>query len=108
MIMGSADDRVWNGDAIGYSLALQIILLRRTYVLPWSQFLYAEGGKDEVRLAFATHDVLVKGSNLNQLMANLAAHGLTRIQEPIRPDRFPNTDGPVIREIAVEKVEQNL
>ena len=30
--------------------ALEIILLKRTYVLPWSQFLYADGDNDEVRI----------------------------------------------------------
>jgi len=33
---------------------LEIVLLKRTYVLPWNQFLYAEGGDEEIRLAF--HD----------------------------------------------------
>ena len=34
--------------------ALEIILLKRTYVLPWAQFLYAEGDNDEVRIALHT------------------------------------------------------
>src|SRR5438876_58374 len=51
--------------------ALEVILLKRTYVLPWTQFLYAEGGEDEVRLAFATHDVVVNGSHLDLLLADL-------------------------------------
>jgi hypothetical protein len=42
-------------------------IAERSYVLPWSQFLYAEGGDDEVRLAFTTHDVLVNGSQLGSL-----------------------------------------
>jgi hypothetical protein len=100
------DDRR-HTDATGHSLALQIVLLHRTYVLPWSQFLYAEGGNDEVRLTFATHDVLVKGGNLNPLIAALAIHGITRLQEPIRPDRFEETGGPVVREISVREIEQN-
>ena len=33
---------------------LEIVLLKSTYVLPWSQFLYAEGGDDEIRAHF--HD----------------------------------------------------
>jgi hypothetical protein len=51
---------------------LEVVLLKRTYVFPWSQFLYAEGGNDEIRLTFSTHDVLVKGSNLDSLMASIA------------------------------------
>ncbi len=89
------------------SFALHVILLRQTYVLPWSQFLYGEGGNDEAHLAFATHDVLVKGSNLESLLAAIAEHGLTRLQEPARPDRFVDSAGPVIHKITVEKVEQD-
>ena len=67
--MGSADERTWRIGVLDRSLALQVVLLKQTYVLPWSQFLYAEGGNDEVRLIFSTHDVLVKGSDLNPLLA---------------------------------------
>jgi hypothetical protein len=51
----------WKVSAHERPACLVVILLKRTYVLPWSQFLYAEGGDDEVRLAFTTHDVLVNG-----------------------------------------------
>ncbi len=100
MTTASADDGSIN------PLALQIVLLKRTYVLPWSQFLYAEGGNDEVRLTYATHDVLVKGSNLEHLLAAIAGHGLVRIQESTRSDRFVNPAGLHIREITVERIEQ--
>jgi hypothetical protein len=46
---------------------LEIVLLKKTFILPWSQFLFAEGNNDEVRLAFSTHDVLVAGSRLELL-----------------------------------------
>jgi hypothetical protein len=55
-------------DGSSSPLALQVILLMRRYVLPWSQFLYAEGGNDEVRLTYETHDVLIKGSNLDHML----------------------------------------
>jgi hypothetical protein len=29
---------------------LQVVLLKKTYVFPWSQFLYAEGTAEEVRV----------------------------------------------------------
>jgi DNA-binding LytR/AlgR family response regulator len=85
--------------------ALQVVLAKRTYVLPWAQFLYAEGSDDEVRLSFTTHEILVKGSNLNSLIAALAVHGISRLKEPAGPDRFMRVTGPFIREIYVEKVE---
>ena len=105
--MASVDDRTRRIGVLDRPLALQVILLKQTYVLPWSQFLYAEGGNDEVRLIFATHDVLVKGSNLNALLAAISAHGLALIQEPVRPDKFSVGNGPFIREISVKKIEQN-
>jgi hypothetical protein len=36
------------------------------------QFLCAEGGAEEVRLVFAAHDVIVRGSGLESLLADLA------------------------------------
>jgi len=84
---------------------LEIILLKRTYVLPWSQFLYADGSDDEIRLAFTTHDVLVKGSSLSSLLVDLAAQRIARLQQPQRQDRFANGTGPSIRELLVVKIE---
>lgn len=84
---------------------LEIILLKRTYVLPWSQFLYAEGGDDEIRLAFTTHDVLLKDSSLNSLLVDLAGQRIARLQQPVRAVRFPDATGPSIREILVVKIE---
>jgi hypothetical protein len=45
-------------------LGLEVILLKQVFVLPWNQFLYAEGGDDEVRAVFTTHDVVAKGNGL--------------------------------------------
>ncbi len=75
--------------------------------LPWSQFLYAEGGNDEIRLTFSNHDVLVKGSNLNSLMADLAANGIARLEEPPRPNRMLAGTDPLIREIFILKIDEN-
>lgn len=107
MTTGSAGDRTLHTDPVDRPLALQVIMQKQTYVLPWSQFLFAEGGNDEVRLTFATHDVLVKGNNLNALLAAISAHGLVLIKEPIRPDRFTTGAGPFIREISIEKIESD-
>ena len=86
--------------------ALEIFLLKRTYVLPWIQFLYAEGGDDEVRIAFATHDVQVMGAGLQSLLSDLAAQRIARLHEPPRHDQFENGDVPHIREISVSKIEE--
>lgn len=86
-------------------VGLEIALLKRTYVLPWGQFLYAEGGDDEVRLAFTTHDVLVRGSSLGSLLLDVAAQRIARLREPARADRFSDETGPCIRELLVVKFE---
>ena len=91
-------------DDIG-SANLEIILLKRTFVLPWSQFLFAEGGNDEIRLAFSTHDVIVTGSCLDSLLQDLSYQRLTRLQESSRPERFSSVTGPQITSISVQKVE---
>ena len=91
-------------DDIG-SANLEIILLKRTFVLPWSQFLFAEGENDEIRLAFSTHDVVVAGSRLGSLLQDLSAQRLSRLQELARPERFSSVAGPQITSISVQKVE---
>src|SRR5438552_10818106 len=84
---------------------LEVILLKRTYVLPWTQFLYAEGGEDEVRLAFATHDVVVNGSHLDLLLSDLSGQRLRLLREPARAERFRHESGPQITGVSVRKVE---
>jgi hypothetical protein len=86
---------------------LEVVLLQRTYVLPWSQFLYAEGGDDEVRLVFATHDVLVVGSGLSSMLSDLAEQRIGRLNEPTRADRLEGFGTSRIREIRVEKVSED-
>jgi hypothetical protein len=105
MTTASADNRSIVAD---YSpLGLQVVLLRRTYVFPWSQFLYAEGGNDEVHLIFATHDIHIKGRNLDSLFASFAAHDIAKLQEPARPNRFSSEAGLFIHEISVQKIDQD-
>lgn len=58
---------------------LEVILLKKTFVLPWSQFLLAEGGNEEIRLAFSTHDVGVTGSRLEKLLEDLSASHWSRL-----------------------------
>ena len=90
---------------LDHPLALEVLLLKRTYVLPWSQFLYAEGGNDEIRLTFSTHDVLVKGSNIDSLIAAIAANGIVRLEEATRSDIMLAGRGTFIREISVRKID---
>ena len=106
MNMGSVDnDRPWRTGREANQNSLELVLIGRTYVLPWTQFLYAEGGEDEVRLVFATHDVLVRGAGLQVLLADVAAHRLVGLNEPLRAERFTTKTGMCVRELVVTKAE---
>ena len=99
----AGDRRGWRVGRNQNQLALEIVLRGRTYVLPWAQFLYAEGGDDEVRLVFATHTVTVKGTGLSALLDDLAGEGLVGLDEPSRADRFGNGGTMGVQEVRVEK-----
>src|SRR2546425_588236 len=57
----AGETKPWITNLDGRVLGLEVILLKQVIVLPWNQFLYAEGGDDEVRAVFTTHDVVAKG-----------------------------------------------
>jgi hypothetical protein len=97
----------WTTDAPEWQAGLEIVLPKRTYVLPWNQFLYAEGGDDEIRVAFATHDVLIKGSGLNSLLVELATQRIVRLEQPVRADRLISVGGRSIREVSVARVDES-
>jgi len=102
-MVSAGNHRGWRVAREPGQYALEIVLLDRTYVLPWAQFLYAEGGDDEVRLVFATHDVLARGAGLSVLLTELAEQRLLGLSEPTRAERFGGTSG-FVRELSVEKV----
>jgi hypothetical protein len=85
--------------------AMEIILLKKTLVLSWNQFVFAEGGDDEVRIAFASHDVIVRGAGLSVLLEAVTANQVSSIREPGRSDRFPALGARFIREIEVRSVD---
>ncbi|HVN04548.1 MAG TPA: hypothetical protein VMT86_09040 [Bryobacteraceae bacterium] len=85
---------------------MEIALLKRTCVLPWHQFVYAEGGDDEVHAVFATHEVIIRGTGLTALLAALATQNVTVIQESARADRFQSSADRLIREVVVQKLEE--
>lgn len=87
--------------------ALEIVLLKETLVLSWNQFIYAEGGDDVVRIAFATHDIVVKGAGLKSLLQSITVNQVTSIREPARSDRFSVQSVRFIREIQVRRVDAN-
>ena len=107
MNTASADSRKsWSVSSDNRTNALEIALLKRTYVLPWHQFVYAEGGDDEVHAVFATHEVIIRGRGLTALLAALATQNVTVIQEATRADRFQSSEDRLIREVVVQKLEE--
>jgi len=105
----SADSqKSWKTTTQERPAGLEIVLLKSTFVLPWNQFLYAEGGDDEIHLAFTTHDVLVEGGGLSSLLADLAAQRVARLQQPARTDRFATSTAPSIHDLSIVKIESGL
>ena len=102
----AANQSGWQVNEHGASPALEVVLHRAGYVLPWSQFLYAEGGDEELRLVFATHDVQVKGTGLSTLLTDVAAHRLAALVEPANRDRFSSRGGAYVRELMVRQAGQ--
>jgi hypothetical protein len=85
--------------------ALEIVLRRQTVIISWNQFVYAEGGTDEVRIAFASHDVAVKGAGLDPLLRAIAANRVALIRESYRSERFSHPAERFIGEIVVRKID---
>lgn len=106
--MASGDEKPWVVDTAARVYGLRVILLKRVYVLPWSQFLYAEGTSEEVRAFFSTHDVVVRGSGLDSLLADFASQQMSVLKEPARVDRFGSSAGPQISEVQVRRVETEV
>jgi hypothetical protein len=98
-------DNPWIISACDKPLAMEIVLLKQTVVLSWNQFVYAEGGDDEIRIAFASHDVIVKGSGLLSLLHAITSHQVASVREPARSERFPSQASRSVREIAVRRVD---
>ena len=61
---------------------LEIVLLKRTYLLPWSQFLYAEGDNDELRIAFPMHEITIRGTGLQLLLPTWPPSGSANCTSP--------------------------
>ena len=99
-----ADNSQWIIAADSTAPALEVILARQTVILSWKQFVYAEGADDEIRIAFASHDVIVRGSGLSPLLRAIAGHQVLSIREPASGDRFSAPAAGCIREIEVRRV----
>ena len=73
--------------------------------IPWSQFVFAEGGADEIRMAFSTHDIVITGEGLNKLLPEITDQRLSLLKEPVRAESFTPFSAPQITGISIKKVE---
>ena len=106
--MASAfDENSWTVETEQRLLGLEIVLLKSSYVLPWSQFLYAEGTSEAVRAVFTTHDVAVRGSDLTSLLSDFARQRISVLREPARTEKFSGESGPRITELTVRAASEN-
>ncbi|MDQ2840121.1 MAG: hypothetical protein M3Y72_03600 [Acidobacteriota bacterium] len=101
--MGTESDsrRAWTVAESGRATGLVVHLRQKSYVLPWSLFLSAEGTDGEVRVTFHTHVVLLQGAGLASLLSDLAAQVVTELVEPDRTAKFTPTAGPTITAVTV-------
>jgi hypothetical protein len=103
--MVSAGSAPWVISAAQPVSTLEIVLQRQTVVLSWSQFVYAEGDSENVRIAFASHDVGIKGAGLDPLLSAIAAHRVVSLRESVRSERFSAQAVRFISEIVLRRVE---
>jgi hypothetical protein len=87
---------------------LEIVLQKQTVVLSWHQFVYAEGDSEQVRMAFASHDVVIRGSGLDPLLAAIAAHRVVSLRSSVRSERFSAQAPRFVNGIVVRRIEGEL
>jgi hypothetical protein len=87
---------------------LEILLQTQTVILSWHQFVCAEGDNEQLRIAFASHDLVINGAGLGPLLPAIASHWLVSLRESLRCERFSGQAGRFIHEIVVRRVEGEL
>jgi hypothetical protein len=109
--LGSAsEDWLLTDEDGSRSASLVVQLRRRTLVLPYRRFLYAEGNNAQVQIAFASHLITVTGHGLASLLTALAAREALRLIQPAESDvKVDNPESnmakhasPVISKITIE------
>jgi len=104
----SAGNAPWVISAGDPAATLEIVLQKQTVVLSWHQFVYAEGDSEQVRMAFASHDVVINGAGLDPLLSAIAARRVASLRESVRSERFSAPAVRFISEIVVRMVESEL
>jgi len=83
--------------------ALEIVLAKATHVFPWSHFLHAEGGSEEIHLEFSTRNVVITGRGLDKLIPRVISQQVGILKELSRADGFGQSSECHIAKITVEK-----
>jgi hypothetical protein len=86
-----------------HAAGLRVELPKRAYSFPWSQFLFAEGNSESLRLAFSTHDVNVAGAGLDGLLPMINAQRIDCLKAQCRAESFAPSLGVRITEISVNE-----
>ena len=98
------DKSPWTISADSMAPTLEVVLAKQTLILSWNQFVYAEGSDDEVRIAFASHDVIVRGAGLSMLLRAIPGHHVASIREAARWERFSTAEMRCIRQIEIRRI----
>ena len=61
-----------------------------------------------MRIAFASHDVVVNGAGLDPLLSAIAARRVVSLRESVRAERFSAQEARFVNEIVVRRVEGEL
>ena len=101
----SVDSPPWTISRDGRSPALEVVTAKQTVVLAWSQFVFAESSDDEIRIAFASHDVVVRGTGLSPLLQAITSQQAVSIRQSARHEVFPAQAARFIREIEVRRID---
>jgi hypothetical protein len=104
----SGDNVPWVVSSGDPAATLEILLQTQTVILSWNQFVYAEGDSEELRIAFASHHVVIRGAGLDPLLPSIASHRVVSLRESLRSERFSRQTGRFIHEIVVRRVEGEL
>jgi hypothetical protein len=104
----SGDNLPWVVSSGDPAATLEILLQTQTVILSWHQFVCGEGNGEELRIAFASHDVVIKGVGLDPLLPAIASHRVVSLRESLRSERFSGQAGRFIHEIVVRRIEGEL
>ena len=108
MNVGSGGSAPWVIGAGDPSATLEIVLQKQTVVLSWHQFVCAEGDSEQVRMAFASHDVVINGAGLDLLSPAIATHRVVSLRASVRSERFSAQAARFVNEIVVRRIESEL